>query len=203
MLRTQASPHQPSVPDLPDQPHHPCRGEPPRIEIRPAGQPDAADIREFISGLSVRTQFLRFFASVAPPSSGLLRRLCGTDGSSDVVIATRRGSVIGHAMAVDRTGRDGVRTSDIGLVVADRWQQRGVGSALLRTVVARAAGREVGVLVMDVLPGNRQMLDMIARRWPGARHEFSADFITIRARMEAGTVSAPAALAGTNFSRIN
>jgi GNAT superfamily N-acetyltransferase len=176
MLRTQV---------LPARPARPARAEPPRIEIRPAGKPDAADIRDFISGLSVHTQFLRFFASVAPPSSGLLRRLCGTDGSSDVVIATRRGSVIGHAMAVDRTGGDGVRTSDIGLVVADRWQQLGVGSALLRSVVARAAARGVGVLVMDVLPGNKQMLAMIARRWPGARHEFSADSITIRVCLEA------------------
>jgi GNAT superfamily N-acetyltransferase len=180
MLRTQALQARSPRPDRPD------GAEPPRIEIRPAGRPDAADIRDFISGLSVRTQFLRFFASVAPPSTGLLRRLCGTDGSSDVVIATRRGSVIGHAMAVDRTGGDGVRTSDIGLVVADRWQQLGVGSALLRSVVARAAARGVGVLVMDVLPGNRQVLAMIARRWPGARHKFSADSITIRACLEAG-----------------
>jgi ribosomal protein S18 acetylase RimI-like enzyme len=191
MLRTQALPARPARPDRPD------RAEPPPIEIRPADSADAPAIRDFIGGLSVRTQFLRFFASVAPPSSSLLQRLCGADGSSDVVIAIRRGSVIGHAMAVDRAGGDGVRTSDIGLVVADRWQQRGVGSALLRSVVARAAARGVGVLVMDVLPGNRQMLAMIALRWPDARHEFSADFITISACLEAegarDDASAPAA----------
>jgi GNAT superfamily N-acetyltransferase len=172
MLRTQA---------LPDSPP---------VEFRPAGWPDSGDIRDFIGGLSVRTQFLRFFASVAPPSSGLLRGLSGTDGSSDVVIATHCGSVIGHAMAVDRTGGDGVRMSDVGLVVADRWQRRGVGSELLRKVVARAAARGVGMLVMDVLPSNDQMLAMIARRWPDARREFSADSITIGARLQAEGVCA-------------
>jgi GNAT superfamily N-acetyltransferase len=157
----------------------------PLIEIRPAGRPDCGEIRDFINGLSVRTQFLRFFASVAPPSSGLLRALCGTGGSADVVIATDRGSVIGHAMAVDRTGSDGVRVSDVGLVVTDRWQQRGVGSALLRIVVDRAAARGVGTLVMDVLPSNKRMLAMIERRWPGARRELSPDSVTIRACLEA------------------
>jgi acetyltransferase len=167
----------------------------PPIEIRPAGRTDAGDIRDFINGLSVRTQFLRFFASVAPPSSGLLRGLSGTDGRADVLIATHRGSVVGHAMAVDRPGDDGVRMSDVGLVVADRWQHHGVGSRLLQAVVTRAAGRGVRILVMDVLPGNDRMLAMIERRWPGARRELSADSVTIRACLEGARSDASAAAA--------
>jgi GNAT superfamily N-acetyltransferase len=168
MLRTQAPPDQPDYPD------------PPPIEIRPAGQGDAAEIRKFINGLSVRTQFLRFFASVAPPSSGLLRGLYGADGHADVIIATRCGSVIGHAMAADRAGADGLRASDVGLVVTDRWQRRGVGSALLREVVDRAAARGVQTLVMDVLRSNDQMLAMIDRRWPDAVRQPDGGSVTIR-----------------------
>ena len=168
MLRTQAPPDQPDYRD------------PPLIEIRPAGHGDAAEIRNFINGLSLRTQFLRFFASVAPPSPGLLRGLYGADGNADVIIATRCGSVIGHAMAVDRTGADGLRASDVGVVVTDRWQQRGLGSALLRDVVDRAAARGVQTLVMDVLRSNDQMLAMIERRWPGSRREPDGNSVTIR-----------------------
>jgi GNAT superfamily N-acetyltransferase len=158
-------------------------------EIRPARRPDSGDIREFINGLSVRTQFLRFFGIAAPPSSGMLRVLSGTDRSADIVIATYRGSVIGHAMAVDRrtidrADGDGIRMSDIGLVVADSWQLRGVGSALLGMLVRRAARRGIRTLVMDVLPGNDRMLAMIERRWPGARREVGADFITISACLD-------------------
>lgn len=160
------------------------------VEFRAGGPQDAGQIREFINGLSVRTQFLRFFASVAPPSSGLLRGLCGASGASwaggvggsaDIVLATVGGTVIGHCMAADRTDPDGMMTSDIGLVVADSWQQRGVGTALLRIVAERAAARGAGMLVMDVLPGNDRILSVIERRWPGARREFSADSIIIRA----------------------
>jgi len=154
----------------------------PSFAIRASGPADCGPIRDFISGLSVRTQFLRFFASVAPPSAGLLRGLCGADGRALVILATdSRGAVIGHAMTVDRTAADGLRISDVGLVVADGWQGRGVGSALLGAVVAGASARGVSTLVMDVLPGNDKMLAMIERRWPGARRQFSADSVTIRA----------------------
>jgi hypothetical protein len=152
-----------------------------RVDFRVAGPQDAGQIRDFINGLSVRTQFLRFFASVAPPSSGLLRALCGAGGSADIMLACHRGIVIGHCMAADRTGPDGVMTSDIGLVVADSWQH---------LVGARAAAPGARMLVMDVLPGNDRMLRMIERRWPGARREFSADSIIIRAGL---TVADPAA----------
>jgi hypothetical protein len=98
----------------------------------PGGPADARRVSDFISGLSVRTQFLRFFASVAPPSSGLLRSLTGAGGCTDVLLATGPGGeVVGHAMAVDRITPDGALVSDIGLVVADEWQLHGVGSALL------------------------------------------------------------------------
>jgi GNAT superfamily N-acetyltransferase len=163
----------------------------PPIDIRPAGPPDAKAITDFINGLSVRTQFLRFFAGVAPPSSGLLRGLCGAGGNADVVIAMQGGCVIGHAMAVDRADGDGALVSDIGLVVTDRWQQRGVGSALLRDVVARAAGRGADRLIMDVLPGNDRMLSIIDRYWPGARRESGADSITISAGLEPGIRARP------------
>ena len=151
------------------------------VEIRAASPQDCEQIRDFVNGLSVRTQFLRFFASVAPPSSGLLRGLCGTSGRADIVVAIYQGLVVGHGMAADSWGSGGPRVSDIGLVVADRWQQRGVGTALLGTVVARAAARGTSMLVMDVLPGNDRMLSMIEHRWPGARREISADSIIVRA----------------------
>jgi hypothetical protein len=53
-------------------------------------------------------------------------------------------------------------------------------------------------LTMDVLPGNRTMLAMIARRWPAARFENSADFVTFRIplpRRQQRPQARPAALA--------
>jgi acetyltransferase len=172
MLRTQVAPRAQLAPRAP-------LASP--FAIRVGGPQDCAEIAGFITGLSERTRFLRFFAGVAP-TSAVLRGLCGADGRAHVLIATdRSGAIIGHAMAVDATAGDGARTSDVGLVVTDRWQRRGVGSALLAALVAGAAARGVGTLIMDVLPENASMLAIIERRWPEASRGFAPDFITFRA----------------------
>ncbi len=152
------------------------------VRIRTAVAADCEAIGSFVTGLSLRTRFLRFFAPVSPPSASLLRGLCGTAGS-DVLLATDDDAIVGHAMAVDSVGPDGGRVADIGLVVADCWQNRGVGSAMLRGLADRAAGRGVGTLVMDVLPENRRMLDMISRHWAGASYEFRPDAVSVRVQL--------------------
>jgi acetyltransferase len=148
--------------------------------LRQAGVADSAAIREFVCGLSPRTQRLRFFAAVAPPSTGLLRALCGTTGRADVLLATDSdGTVIAHGMAADAPGRGGLESS-IGLVVADAWQRRGIGTQLLRSLMTRAACRGVRSLVLEVLPDNHVMLGIIGRRWPGAHAEWTPDALVFR-----------------------
>ena len=162
------------------------------FRVAPASAADAGRISDFIAGLSVRTQFLRFFAAVTRPSSGLLRALTGARGRADVLIATDGGgTVIGHAMAADRTAADGRHIADLGLVVADGWQGRGVGSALLTQLAQRAAGRGTDELVMDVLRSNTRMLAIAGGRWPDARREYNGDSVTIRAPLH--RAAAPAA----------
>jgi GNAT superfamily N-acetyltransferase len=79
--------------------------------------------------------------------------------------------------------QDGQLTADIGLVVTDSWQGRGLGSALLSRLAGRAADRGVATLAMEVLPDNARMLRIIERRWPGARRQRTADSIVIRAAL--------------------
>jgi GNAT superfamily N-acetyltransferase len=150
------------------------------VQYRSATASDCDAIRWFVAGLSLRTRFLRFFTPASPLSSGVLRAMCGAGRTSDVLVATHDGVVIGHAMAADSISPDGCRVTDIGVVIADPWQSRGVGSMILRRLVARAAARGVSVLVMDVLPENRPMLAMISRRWADAHYEFGADSVTVR-----------------------
>ncbi len=153
------------------------------VEIRPASAADCEAIKSFVMGLSLQARFLRFFSPVAPPSSTVLRRMCGASCGTDALVATENDVVIGHAMAADVSGPDGCGVADIGLVVTDRWQNRGVGSEMLRRVVARAADRGVSGLVMEVLPENRRMLAMITRRWADAGYEFGGDSVTVRVRL--------------------
>jgi GNAT superfamily N-acetyltransferase len=112
--------------------------------------------------------------------------MCGAGLGTDALVATENGVIIGHAMAAEVAGPDGCRMADIGLVVADRWQNRGVGSQMLSQVIALAAARGVGGLVMEVLPENRRMLAMITRRWTEARYEFGGGSVTVRVSLQAG-----------------
>lgn len=140
---------------------------------------DAVRISDFVCGLSPDARYLRFFASVAPPSSGLLRALSGVTGAEVLLVTDGTGAVIAHGMAADASHGDRL-TSNIGLVVTDRWQQHGLGGLLLSTLVGRAARRGVCSLVLDVLPDNRRMLGIISRRWPDVPWERTPDALTIR-----------------------
>jgi len=150
------------------------------LQIRAAAAADCEAIKSFVAGLSLRARFLRFFSPASPPSSAVLRRMCGAAPTSDVLVATEDGAIVGHAMAVDGVGPDGSATTDLGLVITDRWQNRGVGSEMFRRLAERAAARGMRAAVMDVLPENRQMLSIIDRHWGHAGYEYSAGSVIVR-----------------------
>jgi GNAT superfamily N-acetyltransferase len=156
--------------------------------IRPVGPADRPALTDFFAGLSVQTRYLRFFGPVMP-TPALLDLLCGEPEGVHAVVAVADGAIVGHALAADRlipeggqgSGQD--RTTDIGVVVADAWQGRGVGAGLMRAVVGQAQARGVSSLAMDVLHVNRKMLGMILRRWPAADIDYSRDSLAIHARL--------------------
>jgi len=143
--------------------------------IRPVRPEDLAELGCFFAGLSVESRYLRFFAPVTP-THGLLDLLAGRPANIDAIVAVADGVIVGHAMAADlRSGR----ATDIGVVVADAWQRRGVGARLMRALIARAQARGVTSLAMDVLPGNRRVLAMILAHWPDAAVGHNPDSIDI------------------------
>ena len=126
-------------------------------------------------------------------------------GYTDALVATIGGVMIGHAMAADGPADSPAGSSagpsadssagssagpspaprglvtEFGVVVADAWQGQGVGSALVRALISRAQARGVTSLSMEVLPGNRDVLAMIAGHWPAARTHRGVDSVTIQA----------------------
>ena len=143
--------------------------------IRPVRPEDLAELSGFFAGLSVESRYLRFFAPVTP-THGLLDLLAGRPANIDAIVAVADGVIVGHAMAADlRSGR----ATDIGVVVADAWQRRGVGAALMRALITRARARGVTSLAMDVLPGNRRVLAMILAHWPDAAVGRNPDSIDV------------------------
>ena len=148
--------------------------------IRPVLQGDLAALGDFFAGLSAQTRYLRFFGPVTP-NPALLQVLSGAAANVDAVVAIRAGVIVGHAMAADHPeDHSDARMTDIGVVVADAWQGRGLGSALVSALVAGAQARGVTSLVMDVLHANPRVLAMIKRRWPAADIGVSRDCVTVR-----------------------
>jgi len=168
------------------------------VEYRTVVAADRDAMLSFLTGLSLRTRFLRFFTPASPPSPAVLRGMCGGGLTTDALIATDGGAIVAHGMAADSLSPEGCLVSDIGVVVADRWQNRGLGSQILDQVVARAVARGVRVLVMDVLPENKQMLAMIARRWADAGYRFGGDAVTARVYLP-GVAGAKGACGGADL----
>src|SRR5579859_3851139 len=142
-------------------------------EIRQACAADHDGIRDFLGGLSLQARYLRFFTGASPTRPAMLRVLTGGSERIDIVVAVDGGAIIGHGMACDLAGPGDARATEIGVVVADARQGRGVGSALVRTLLARALARGVTAVTMEVLAENRQVVAMIAGHWPAARRDQS------------------------------
>jgi GNAT superfamily N-acetyltransferase len=179
------------------------------VAIRQAQPDDMPALSDFFAGLSMHTRYLRFFGPVTP-SAGLLRTLSGCSGDVDALVAVRGSVIVGHAMAVDRIEPQrpqrpqnpqrpqdpqeprGTRVADIGVVVNDAWQGRGVGSALMRALLTDAQARGVTSLEMDVLDGNRQVVAMVTGHWPAARVDHNSDGFAIRVRLPQARSNPPA-----------
>ena len=159
--------------------------------IRRPCNSDRGALREFLIELSPRARYLRFFTGAPPTGEAMLRILTGGTARADVLVASADDVIIGHAMASDRTGPGGDRLTEIGVVVADAHRGLGVGSALMRQLVARAELRGVTAMVMEVLAENRQVLTMIADHWPVARADRSGAYITICAPLQSEVPSWP------------
>jgi GNAT superfamily N-acetyltransferase len=162
-------------------------------DIRPVRGSDREAIRDFLAGLSLRTRYLRFFGAIDADTPAMVRLLAGSDpagrpaggdgtgrGYVDALVATEDGTIVGHGMASDGRDPSGARVSEMGVVVADAWQGKGVGTTLTRALAARARARGAAVIVMDVLAENRDMLGVIARNFPAARRDRSGPYVSIR-----------------------
>jgi GNAT superfamily N-acetyltransferase len=150
--------------------------------IRRVVPADQEALTNFFLSLAMPTRYLRFFGalSIGP---AMIRILAGGD-DGDAVIATGGGDIVGHGIATYRVGPGRTVLTEIGVVVADEWQGRGVGSALVRALIAAAQARGATILSMDVLPTNRRVLAMIGSHWPTASMDQSADSVVVKIRLQ-------------------
>ena len=132
-----------------------------RVRVRPIRPEDAALERRFFEGLSARSRYHRFMQHLPELPPKLLARFTQIDYDRELaLVALHDGAFI--AVGRYAPNPDG-RSAEFALTVADAWQGRGIGRALLARLceAARAAG--YAALYGHILPGNRDMLDLAAR----------------------------------------
>lgn len=135
--------------------------------LRPVRAADTGAVRDFLAGLSLETAYRRFFTGIGSPTAALVGRLVATEpGRRTVIVAVAGTEVVGLADAVVL---DGGRVVELGVVVADRWQRRGLGRPLCTAALRPAVAAGVPLLRAHTQPDNARVARMLRRRWPAGR----------------------------------
>ena len=132
--------------------------------IRPMYHDDADRERQFIDALSERSRYERTFGLRRAPSPQRIEELVHVDYKSCMAfVATVGGENAERFIGIARYVRGGARECEFALVVTDEWQGRGVGSALMCTLIAYARAHSISALSGVILATNTRMI-ALARR---------------------------------------
>jgi len=178
----------PGVPGVPGAP--PCAGLAPGVatEVRLTDGAtvylrdacaDAPRLREMFFTLSDTTRFFYFCAGV--PRNDIwaerVARLSIADGYTSYAMVAEAG---GKLVGVARFDRDkqGSR-AEIGILVTDAWQSRGLGRQMLARLHAEATGRALTGFTALVLGENRRAMRLLRGAFPTMQASFSYGQFTI------------------------
>jgi acetyltransferase len=135
------------------------------IRLRPI-RPEDRDIEQaFVRGLSDYSRYYRFMEPLRELPPDMLEKFTHVDYRRDMALVALAEQDGGEArqIGVARYVRnpDGV-TSEFAIVVADAWQGKGVGTALMQALIG--AARENGIRSMEgtVIASNLAMLQLMA-----------------------------------------
>ncbi|RLB37100.1 MAG: GNAT family N-acetyltransferase [Deltaproteobacteria bacterium] len=133
-----------------------------RIFIRPIKPEDATALIELFNNLSPRSIYYRFFSPLRSLPPKLVARFTQIDYDRDmalVALAVQDGKVVGKMLGVSRLlGDPDGEKAEFAIVVADPWQGKGIGSALMEKLINIAKERGMKYLWGLALPENTQML---------------------------------------------
>lgn len=134
------------------------------ITVRPIGPDDHDALGTFYAGLSDESLWSRFHGVAHGISDGTATVFCGPDhehreGFVAIAGTDRRSApeIVGH-LCLEPVAPDEV---EMAVAVADRWQGRGVGRALLATAIAWARGHHVARLQASMLTTNSAILGLL------------------------------------------
>jgi len=128
--------------------------------IRPDDEPRLVDL---YARLSRHTVYQRFFTVMRRLPPDWAHFLANVDYRGRLALVVEHGPS-GELVAVGRyEPTDRADTAEVAFVVQDGWQDRGLGTILLRDLLAAAEARGIRRFRAYVLAQNTRMLDLLAR----------------------------------------
>jgi GNAT superfamily N-acetyltransferase len=145
------------------------------VTIRAVRPQDAGALQAYFRGLSGETRYRRFLGALAEVTPKQLARLIAMDGPDELALlalAETGGAsqLVGEAVLATAPGS---ARSEMALSVADAWQHRGVGTALVRDLECRARMRGARYLYGDVLRTNTAMKNFARKAGFAVRSPFT------------------------------
>ena len=129
----------------------------PRVSIAEATEADTPLVLDMVGRCSKASLFHRFhgFTDAVESTRTLLNR-------SDTLVAWSDSTCVGMATLA----RAGDGTADLGVLVEDRWQRRGVGSRLIAAVLEAARRRGTSTVHADVMGDDAFLVALLRRIGP-------------------------------------
>lgn len=137
------------------------------LVVRAAGLHDRAALTAFIAQLSVQSRYLRFLHPIRVLPGALMDTLLRFEPTAAVALLAFTADAANELVGVAQYAASGHdRQCEIGVVVADAWQRRGIASLLLRELarIARFGGFRVAVATAF---SNNHGAIKLARKWHG------------------------------------
>src|SRR5271166_6358197 len=130
------------------------------LTVRPIRPQDAEALRAGFERLSEESRYRRFLSPMSHLSEPTLRYLTEVDHRDHeaLVAVGADGTLVGVARSV--RSRDDPQVAEAAVTVADDWQGRGMGTALLGILADRARSEGISRFTALMLAENRDMLDL-------------------------------------------
>ena len=154
------------------------------ILIRPVEPDDAEQLKIGFEHLGAVSRYRRFLAPIDQLSPRQLSYLTHVDHSTHEAIAAldaRTGEGIGIARYL--RDPDDARLAEVAITVADIWQGRGVGTALLDRLSARARATGIERITARMIVGNDAARRLIARAADITSEQRGAGTVQVTARL--------------------
>ncbi|MEQ4208185.1 GNAT family N-acetyltransferase [Actinopolymorpha sp. B17G11] len=169
------------------------------VRLRDGTPADTDDVADLLERCSESTRQGRFMSPTVHLSDEWLARLASPAGGFAVLAYSETGALIGMAQCLPDTDQDvrgdvapGPAGSDrpgrheIGLVVVDTWQRRGVGTLLLRSLVRRARSEGIEDVVSVGIAGRPGAERLFVRAGLAPVVRYVDGIREVRARLRSG-----------------